>query len=160
LPLGDRTWSPSWCRSTPLFDRTWSDDIVAYQREEDGLLEQGDLRGAAILNVDFWLTSPVPRDRVIEMQEGAFELQGQSEAEEVSPETVDLAAITARALVVVRVRPTRLPGDRRAAGTRDPGCAPGRDRGRRPSARAGAAGGDGAARAGVPERLMKAFCRI
>ena len=34
--------------------------------EEDGLLEQGDLRGAAILNADFWLTSPEargPRDR-------------------------------------------------------------------------------------------------
>jgi 3-oxoadipate enol-lactonase len=85
----------------PLFDRTWSEEIVRYQREEDGLLEQGDLRGAAILNADFWLTSPEPRDRVIEMQERAFELQDQSEAEEVSPETVDLGAITARSLVVV-----------------------------------------------------------
>jgi 3-oxoadipate enol-lactonase len=85
----------------PLFDRTWSDEIVRYQREEDGLLEQGDLRGAAILNANFWLTSPEPRDRVIEMQEHAFELQQESEAEEVTPETVDLAAITARSLVAV-----------------------------------------------------------
>ena len=85
----------------PLFDRNWSDEIVRYQREEDGLLEQGDLRGAAILNANFWLTSPEPRDRVIEMQERAFELQQESEAEEVTPETVDLAAITARSLVTV-----------------------------------------------------------
>jgi 3-oxoadipate enol-lactonase len=85
----------------PLFDRTWSDEIVGYQREEDGLLEQGDLRGAAILNANFWLTSPEPRDRVIEMQERAFELQQESEAEEVTSETVDLARITARSLVAV-----------------------------------------------------------
>jgi 3-oxoadipate enol-lactonase len=85
----------------PLFDRTWSDEIVRYQREEDGLLEQGDLRGAAILNANFWLTSPEPRERVIEMQERSFELQQESEAEEASSETVELAAVTARSLVVV-----------------------------------------------------------
>ena len=83
----------------PLHDRAWSDEIVRYQREEDGLLEQGDLRGAAILNADFWLTSPDPRDRVIEMQERAFELQAESEAEETT-ETVDLGA-PARSLVAV-----------------------------------------------------------
>ena len=85
----------------PLFDRTWSDEFVRYEREEDGLLEQGDLRGAAILNADFWLTSPEPRDLVIEMQERAFELQEGSEAEEVGADTVELSAITARALVAV-----------------------------------------------------------
>jgi 3-oxoadipate enol-lactonase len=85
----------------PLFDRTWSDEIVRYQREEDGLLEQGDLRGAAILNANFWLTSPEPRERVIEMQERSFALQQESEAEEASPEAVELAAVTARSLVVV-----------------------------------------------------------
>jgi 3-oxoadipate enol-lactonase len=85
----------------PLFDRAWSDEMTRYQREEDGLIEQGDFRGAAILNADFWLTSPEPRDRLIEMQERSFELQEQSEAEEVSAETVDLAAITARSLVIV-----------------------------------------------------------
>ena len=85
----------------PLFDRTWSDEILRYQREEDGLLEQGDLRGAAMLNADFWLSDPGPRDRVIEMQERAFELQEQSEAEEVGPETLDLGAVTARTLVGV-----------------------------------------------------------
>ena len=85
----------------PLFDRTWSDEMLRYQREEDGLLEQGDLRGAAVLNANFWLTSPEPRDRVIEMQVRSFELQQESEAEEASPETVDLAAVTARSLVAV-----------------------------------------------------------
>jgi 3-oxoadipate enol-lactonase len=142
---------------SPLFDRTWSDDIVAYQREEDGLLEQGDLRGAAILNVDFWLTSPVPRDRVIEMQEGAFELQGQSEAEEVSPETVDLAAITARALVVVGEfdRPDfQEIAERLAREIPDA----------RQAVIAGAALEQPEETARlvrrVPERLMKAFCRI
>jgi 3-oxoadipate enol-lactonase len=85
----------------PLFDRSWSDEMTRYQREEDGLLEQGDLRGAAVLNANFWLTSPEPRDRVIEMQERSFELQQESEAEEASVEIVDLAAVTARSLVVV-----------------------------------------------------------
>ena len=53
-----------------------------FARDEEGLLEQGDLRGAAILNADFWLESPEPRERVIEMQERAFELEAESEAEE------------------------------------------------------------------------------
>jgi 3-oxoadipate enol-lactonase len=85
----------------PLFDRSWSEEIERYQVEDDGLIEQGDLRGAAILNADFWLTSPDPRDRVIEMQERSLELQQESEADEVSAETVDLGAITASSLVVV-----------------------------------------------------------
>jgi pimeloyl-ACP methyl ester carboxylesterase len=38
---------------------------------------------------------------VIEMQERAFELQAESDAEEVSPDSIELAAITARTLVVV-----------------------------------------------------------
>jgi 3-oxoadipate enol-lactonase len=85
----------------PLFDHDWSQEIVRFQHEEEGLLEQGDLHGAAILNADFWLESNEPRGRVIEMQERAFELQAESEAEETTPDTVDLGAITARTLVVV-----------------------------------------------------------
>jgi 3-oxoadipate enol-lactonase len=85
----------------PLFDQAWSDELVRYQREEEGLLEQDDLRGAAILNADFWLARPEPRERLIAMQERAFELQQESEAEEVSPEAVDLSAIRARTLVAV-----------------------------------------------------------
>ena len=72
-----------------------------YRREEDGLLEQGDLRGAAILNADFWLTSPEPRERVIEMQERAFELQAESEAEGTTRRPSTCGAITARTLVAV-----------------------------------------------------------
>jgi 3-oxoadipate enol-lactonase len=85
----------------PLFDHDWSEEIIGYQREEDGLLEQGDLHGAAILNADFWLADQVPRDRVVEMQERAFELQQESEAQEITAESVDLSAITARTLVIV-----------------------------------------------------------
>jgi 3-oxoadipate enol-lactonase len=85
----------------PLFDHDWSEEIVRYQREEDGLLEQGDLRGAAMLNADFWLADQAQRERVIEMQERAFELQQESEAEEITPEAVDLSAVSARTLVVV-----------------------------------------------------------
>ncbi len=85
----------------PLFDHDWSQEMQDFGREEEGLLEQGDLRGAAIFNADFWLGDPEPRDRVIEMQERAFELQAESDAEEVSPDSIELAAITARTLVVV-----------------------------------------------------------
>jgi 3-oxoadipate enol-lactonase len=84
-----------------LPDHDWSEEIQDFGNQEDALVEQGDLRGAAILNADFWLADPGPRERVIEMQERAFELQLQSEAEGVEPETIDLAAITARTLVVV-----------------------------------------------------------
>ena len=85
----------------PLPDHDWSQEILDYSKEEDALHEQGDLRGAAILNADFWLEDPAPRDRVIEMQERAFELDAESEAENVDPERIDLSAVTARTLVVV-----------------------------------------------------------
>jgi 3-oxoadipate enol-lactonase len=85
----------------PLPDHEWSEEVERFAREEEGLLEQGDLRGAAILNADFWLESPEPRERVIEMQERAFELDGESEAEGIEPDTVDLSAVTARTLVAV-----------------------------------------------------------
>jgi 3-oxoadipate enol-lactonase len=85
----------------PLPDHDWSDEVERFGREEDSLLEQGDLRGAAILNADFWLESPEPRDRVIEMQERAFELDAESDAEGIEPGGIDLTAITARTLVAV-----------------------------------------------------------
>ena len=87
--------------STPRCPTTTGPRDRCLRREEDGLLEQGDLRGAAILNADFWLETPAPRERVIEMQERAFELQEQSEAEETTTESVDLGAITARTLVAI-----------------------------------------------------------
>jgi 3-oxoadipate enol-lactonase len=85
----------------PLPDHDWSQEILDVRKEEEGLLEQGDLRGAAILNADFWLESDEPRDRVIAMQERAFELQAESEAESIEPETIDLTRVTARTLVAV-----------------------------------------------------------
>jgi 3-oxoadipate enol-lactonase len=85
----------------PLPDHDWSQQIQDHSREEDALLEQGDLRGAAALNADFWLEDPAPRDRVIEMQERAFELDSESEATGVEPDHVDLSAVTARTLVAV-----------------------------------------------------------
>jgi 3-oxoadipate enol-lactonase len=85
----------------PLPDHEWSKEIEDLRREEEGLLEQGDLHGAAVLNADFWLESPEPRERVIAMQERAFELQAESEAEPVEPDSIDLSAITARTLVAV-----------------------------------------------------------
>jgi pimeloyl-ACP methyl ester carboxylesterase len=85
----------------PLPDHDWSEEMEAHSREEEGLLEQGDLRGAAILNADFWLESAEPRDLVIEMQERCFELQMETEAEAIEPDSIDLSAITARTLVGV-----------------------------------------------------------
>jgi 3-oxoadipate enol-lactonase len=85
----------------PLPDHDWSQEILDFSKEEDGLLEQGDLRGAALLNADFWLESPEPRERVAEMQERAFELDAESEAEGIEPDDIDLAAVRARTLVAV-----------------------------------------------------------
>jgi 3-oxoadipate enol-lactonase len=84
-----------------LPDHEWSAQVTGLWREEDALLEQGDLRGAAILNADFWLADPAPRARVIAMQERAFELQAQSEAEAAEPDHIELGAIAARTLVAV-----------------------------------------------------------
>lgn len=88
-------------------DHNWSQEILDFSNQEEALLEQGDLRGAAILNADFWLEGDEHRERVIEMQERAFELEGESEAEGVEPESVDLKAIRARTLVAVGERDKR-----------------------------------------------------
>ncbi len=86
---------------SPLPDHDWSRQIQDFGNQEGSLLEQGDLRGAAILNADFWLESPEPRDRVIAMQERAFELEAESEAEGIEPEQIDLTAVTVPTLVAV-----------------------------------------------------------
>jgi 3-oxoadipate enol-lactonase len=85
----------------PLPDHAWSEEILDYARREEELLEQGELHAAAVLNADFWLEDQSHRDRVIEMQERSFQLQSESEAEEVEVESIDLGAIAARTLVVV-----------------------------------------------------------
>jgi 3-oxoadipate enol-lactonase len=83
----------------PLPDHDWSDEIEAYGRREEELVEQGELHAAAVLNADFWLEDPTHRERVIEMQEQAFRLQLESEAEIVEPDSIDLGAVRARTLV-------------------------------------------------------------
>jgi 3-oxoadipate enol-lactonase len=88
----------------PLPDHDWSQALVDYEEQEDELLEQGEFRAAAELNAGFWLSEaagPEVRARVIEMQERAFELDVQSEAEPVSPDVIDLGAVRARTLVAV-----------------------------------------------------------
>jgi 3-oxoadipate enol-lactonase len=85
----------------PLPDHDWSEEILAFARQEEELLEQGELHAAAVLNADFWLEDAGHRDRVIDMQENAFRVQSESEAEEVATESIDLGAVKARTLVAV-----------------------------------------------------------
>jgi 3-oxoadipate enol-lactonase len=85
----------------PLFDHDWSEEIREFARREEDLLEEGELHAAAILNADFWLEDMSHRDRVIEMQENAFELQSGSEAEEIQTDSIDLGSVQARTLVAV-----------------------------------------------------------
>ena len=72
-------------------------------REEDGLLEQGDLRGAAILERRLLAcAAPEPRERVIEMQERALELAARVRGRgSATPSRSTSRAITARTLVAV-----------------------------------------------------------
>jgi 3-oxoadipate enol-lactonase len=85
----------------PLFDHDWSDEILDFGRREEDLLEEGELHAAAALNADFWLEDASHRERVIEMQENAFRLQSESEAEEVGVDSIDLEAVRVRTLAVV-----------------------------------------------------------
>jgi 3-oxoadipate enol-lactonase len=85
----------------PLFDHDWSSEIEHFAEHEEELLEQGEFRAAALWNAEFWLEDPAHRDFVAEMQERAFELQAESEAEETGTDSIDLAAIRARTLVAV-----------------------------------------------------------
>jgi 3-oxoadipate enol-lactonase len=83
----------------PLFDHPWSEEMLSYFEEEDRLLEEGDLDSATALNVRFW--APALADVVRPMIRRSFELQVASQAEETTPEKVDLAAIRVPVLVGV-----------------------------------------------------------
>jgi 3-oxoadipate enol-lactonase len=85
----------------PLFDHAWSSEIERFAEHEEELLEQGEFRAAALWNAEFWLEDQSHREFVAEMQERAFELQAESEAEEAQTESIDLGAIGARTLVAV-----------------------------------------------------------
>jgi 3-oxoadipate enol-lactonase len=82
-----------------LPDHRWSEEIVAFEQEEERLIEEGDLDAATELNVRIW--APAVAERVRPMQRRSFELMIGSAAEGVQPERIDLAAISARTLVVV-----------------------------------------------------------
>jgi 3-oxoadipate enol-lactonase len=82
-----------------LPDHRWSEDIVAFEQEEERLIEEGDLDAATDLNVRFWASAVA--EHVRPMQRRSFELMIGSAAEDVQPERIDLAAISARTLVVV-----------------------------------------------------------
>jgi pimeloyl-ACP methyl ester carboxylesterase len=85
----------------PLPDHAWSEEIEGYGEREDALVEEGEFRAAAELTADFWLEDRSHRDRVVEMQERIYELDSESEAEEVGAESIDLGAVRAPTLVVV-----------------------------------------------------------
>jgi 3-oxoadipate enol-lactonase len=85
----------------PLPDHDWSEEIEDYAEREEALIEEGEFRAAAEWTADFWLEDASHRDRVIEMQEHAYRLQAESEAEEAGAESIDLGAVTAPTLVVV-----------------------------------------------------------
>jgi 3-oxoadipate enol-lactonase len=85
----------------PLFDHDWSEEIRGYAQREEALIEEGEFRAAAEWTADFWLEDASHRDRVVEMQERAYELQAESEAEETGADSIDLGAIAAPTLVVV-----------------------------------------------------------
>jgi 3-oxoadipate enol-lactonase len=82
-------------------DHDWSEEILDYGRREEALVEEGELHAAAVLTADFWVADSSCRDRVIEMQERAYELQLESEAEGLDPDSIDLGAIRAPTLVAV-----------------------------------------------------------
>lgn len=82
-------------------------DVQEFGREEDRLLEAGDLDGAVELNVSTWLgpeASDTARQRVGEMQRHAFEVQLAADEVEPAPEPVHAdvrpGAIDVRTLVV------------------------------------------------------------
>ncbi|MEV0237240.1 alpha/beta hydrolase [Nonomuraea sp. NPDC050786] len=99
-----------------------TDDVKAYWQEEERLLEEGDVQGAAELNARTLLGPEATREafgRVVEMQRHAFEVQlaADPEPERVKGE-VAAAEIDLPALVVVGARdlPYFLAGARHLAG--------------------------------------------
>jgi 3-oxoadipate enol-lactonase len=85
----------------PLPDHDWSAEVLGAWEREDELLEAGELHAAAVQSAGFWLADPSQRERVAEMQERAYRLQSESEAEEREVESIDLGAVRARTLVAV-----------------------------------------------------------
>jgi 3-oxoadipate enol-lactonase len=85
----------------PLFDHDWSEEVLAAWKREDELLEEGELSAAAAWSAEFWVADPAQRERVAAMQQRAYELDFESEAEAVGLDSIDLSAVRARTLVAV-----------------------------------------------------------
>jgi 3-oxoadipate enol-lactonase len=85
----------------PLPDHDWSEEMRRAWEHEDELLEAGELQAAAQWSAEFWVADPAQRERVAAMQERAYELELESDAEVEEPESIDLGAISARTLVAV-----------------------------------------------------------
>jgi len=77
----------------PLMDHDFSEDFMQYVRQEDALLEAGDIDGAVELNLSFWC--PDVAERVRPMVADAMR------REEVELDDVELEAVRAPALVAV-----------------------------------------------------------
>ena len=111
----------------------------------------------AELTADFWLTDPSLRERVVEMQQRAYELQVTATSEEIFPEAIPLAEVRARTLVVRRrERQGRLPRHRRSPDGGGAGCPRHTDQGIGASAGAGAAGRNGPDRSRLPRQELAA----
>jgi 3-oxoadipate enol-lactonase len=90
-----------------------AEEIVSFSRQEDALLEKGDIAGATELNMRMWVdgprrspeeVDPVVRQRVYEMQYQAFGAELPEEAEEIKldpPASERLREITAPTLAIV-----------------------------------------------------------
>lgn len=88
----------------PSLDLPATRSLQRFARREDALLEAGDIDGATELNVATWLGPDADddaRELVRTMQRHAFEVQlaVEEDTEQEGPE-IDLAAVTARTLVV------------------------------------------------------------
>jgi pimeloyl-ACP methyl ester carboxylesterase len=77
----------------PLMDHEFSEDFMEYVRQEDALLEAGDIDGAVELNLSFWC--PDVAERVRPMVADALR------RDEVELDDVELEAVRAPALVAV-----------------------------------------------------------
>ncbi len=94
-------------------DTTPNEMVRQFVAQEDALLEQGDLDGAAELNVRMWVdgpyrtpdqVNPLVRDRVREMQRHAFTLvepEGMEERSLTPPAMARLSEVTMPVLVLV-----------------------------------------------------------
>jgi 3-oxoadipate enol-lactonase len=84
-----------------LPDHDWGDEVRAYWRREEELLEEGDLDGATQLTLDVWV-APEHHDLVRPLQRRALELQSAHDEPPVRwPELRPLSTLAMPTLVIV-----------------------------------------------------------